>query len=277
MVDIVGRETSVDTQNGKFDLTLDGNVVYLVGVSSKLEQLADSQPRSDLWVQGVEQRGERNSFRMRQPPVLDGRVTEVEWGNQDKIEISFSKVDAEDISGTGYVGWDENWLYVAVDAVDDVPMAKGELPDDYHWRKKLRNPTPHVLVDGLNVFVGAQPKYQIPSFLYAHDKHFVFAPKSEDGQPVAYEVDVSTSKLKDIPGVRFEYALTEKGWSAELAIPLSIFKDFPTESGATIAFEMSLIDFDPGEKIDPRVIRPKDANKNYYDDATLWNLLHLRE
>lgn len=277
LVNITGGETRVKTDGGKLILPVNGNMNYLVGVSPAMESIASKKPRSDQWVRGVKRRGNRTAYRMKTPPTLDGDVTTEEWAEHCRIDISFRNIAKSDLSGTGYVAWDREWLYIAVDVIDDSPLASSYLPEDFNWRKRPRNDIPAVMADGLNVYVGSQPKYQVPEFLFVHDRHFLFTPRMKSGESTFYDIDVVTNELKPLPQASTAYRLTDRGWSAEIAIPINVFQEWPEGSEARISFEMSVTDADVGDSSDLSVIRPVDAERNYFQDATLWNFLILKD
>lgn len=277
MTDLVGKETVLDAPGGKLHLNLTGNTIYLSGVSADLAKQASTQPRNDQWVEGVTVRKSRDARLMRKPPAIDGKISSQEWSGQTKIQMARSKVPPQDASGEGYVAWDKNYLYVAAEVKDDHPdvTVDSETAEKKDWRYDSHNPTSARMMDGLELFVGSQPMYQVPEFVFTYDMRLFFSPILENGKPIACVVNDREKTFDPIPGLKIAYAKTGSGWSVEMAVPLSQFKDFPNKAGGQVAFEMRIDDADSGEGV--RLINPVDANPGFWEDATLWSYLNLVE
>lgn len=275
-VDVVGREWQLPTPGGKVTLNVDGNMLYLIGVSPDLASQAYTTPRSDQWESGIYVRKEREAPRMPKPPTIDGALADGEWDTAARLRFLHHRIPIKDISGIGYIAWDDTHLYVAARVIDDSPYAVIEKTvTSENWYKLHRGAYLEEPVDSIGVYIGSQPKFQIPEFLSAHDTQFLFAPVSEEGGPIIAAVDNLTRKLEAVPGVEAAFAKTEDGWSVETAIPFSALKDFPEGPDRRIAFEMRLNDVDAGGSA--ATVSPPGAARNWFDDATLWSFLELVE
>ena len=262
LVDIVGKEEQRRTDNGVLSLTLTGTPIYLVGVSPDLEKQASKELREDRWVEGTFVRHSRTIHRMKRPPVIDGTAGPREWGGQTTIEMRNPKLDDAEASATGRVAWDAGHLYIAAAVTDDQPYYNTFKPAEVYAG------------DSLEVWVGSQPKYQIPEFIHSHDQQMLFAPTSVTGKPVAGKVEVANLELSDIEGLDIAFARTKDGWSVEMAIPLAYFKEFPGRAGHKACLEMRVNDADKDHKrykLNPVQGRPS------HMDATRWSYLVLAE
>jgi Domain of unknown function (DUF1083). len=266
--DVVGAEKAVRTRDGRLSLALSGDPVYVVGVSPSLEDRASKELWDGQWVAGRFVRGERVARRMTSPPSIDGRVEEQEWKGHSRIPLSAPRVDKADASATGYVAWDASHLYVAAVVRDDDPFVNTQPPFTAY------------LGDSVELFVGSDVKRQIPEFVHTHDQQMIFAPISQDGRPVAGGVNRNERRLDGIEGLRMASVKTTDGWSMELAIPLSYFRDFLGEPGHIAAFEMRVNDVDTERDGDRGVrfkIDPADGGCPNHLDATVWSTLQLVE
>lgn len=267
MVDVIGRESTLKTSDGNLHLTANGDPVYLVGVSAELAKTASKDLRDDQWVTGKFVRGEREAHRLSAPVEIDGKLTPQEWERQTKIEMAVPNVDSKNVHGTAHVAWDKDFLYVTVDVRDAHPAF---------------NPyKPFSAFDGdsFEVFFCSDIKYQVPEFVHTHDAQMLFAPTSAEGKPVAGLVNKKEKKLDPIPGLKMATATSKDGWTMELAIPASAFKDFLPAPGQVCAFEVRVNDADPDRPAGKNgrfKANPVDGNPSHHD-ATAWSVLKLVE
>lgn len=262
LVNFMGGESRLPTPGGKIMMDLTGVPVYMVGVSPELENKATTDLSMDRWQHNIFKRGSRTARKMQSPPKIDGKITEAEWGGHTTIEMVCGKADPKDSSALGYVAWDEDRLYVAADVTDDEPYFNNFKPAEVYAG------------DSLEVWVGSQPKYQIPEFVHTHDAHMFFAPTSITGEPVAGKIEVANISLSEIEGLDIAYARTDKGWAVEMAIPLAYFKEFPGKVGHRASFEMRVNDAD--KKHLRFKANPVDGMPSHVD-ATKWSYLILEE
>lgn len=72
------------------------------------------------------QSGEHIAYRVDQPPVIDGKMDDACWDKADWYAIDQvwlgPEVSPSDFSGKFKVAWDENFIYVLVEVVDDTLM-----------------------------------------------------------------------------------------------------------------------------------------------------------
>ncbi len=264
LVDIVGAARQVATADGKLALTLTGDPLYLVGVGASLAQQARTELRQDRFVLGRFVRGQRVAHRMQSPPNIDGRLTDQEWAGHTRIQLQARNMPQENISALGYVAWDARHLYIAADITDDHPgFNPFKAPTAYDG-------------DSLELWVGSQPKYQIPEFVHSHDQQLLFAATSLEGQPVAGRVKVANYELSAIEGLRIAFGQTQTGWTVEMAIPLSHFPEFPGVAGHIACLEMRVNDRDPGPSAKRVKADPVDGSPSHHD-ATRWSYLELVE
>jgi hypothetical protein len=261
-VDIVGSQTQLKTPNGKIDLTLMADPVYLVGVSSELAKQTQQNFQPDQFIQGLFVRNKRLAHKAQTPITIDGNIADGQWDGQTTIDLQLRKQNPTDVSAIGYVAWDEKYLYIAAKVTDDDPFYNKAQPESVYDG------------DCLELWVGSDIKYQIPEFIHSHDQQMFFAPTCITGQPVTGKVVIPNQKLAPIEGLKSAFKKTDIGWNVELAIPLSYFKDFEPKVGHVAAMEMRINDVDAKHK--RYKADPVDGKPSHFD-ATLWSTLELIE
>ena len=263
--DMMGRDTTLKTEGGKLKLKLDEAPIYLVGVSPEMAKLATKELRADRWPQPEKAaRNIRKAKRFQAPPALEGKFGD--WKGAAEVAMLNPKVNGYDCSGTGYLAWDERYLYVGVDLRDNEMFNKES-------RAKLYRG------DSVELFVSSQPR-ETGSGYGPDDHQFVVAPISGEGKPIFAEVtDREAGVLTDVKDAKYFAGLThnaDKGWAVEAAIPWSALPGFKPAKGARLALEFRVNDADTSHerfKIDAT-----DASAAFQTtNPTSWSLLQLEE
>lgn len=260
-VEIDGRSRPLAATGGKVKLTLTEAPVYLVGVSPDLAKSASKELRADLWPKPAKPvRPVRVAGKMKTAPTLDGKFED--WVEAAQLALLNPKVAGLDASGTGYVSWDDQYLYVGVDIRDNEVMNKES-------RAKLYR---H---DSLELFVSTEPR-DSGSGQGPNDHQFFITPKSGEGPAIIGEVtDVEAGVVKDVQGVKSHLGPGGNGWLAEIAIPWSVMPGAKPQAGAKLTLDMRINDADTSHerfKLDPT-----DAPGFKTSDPSTWSYLELKD
>lgn len=259
LVDMVGKQIPMQVKDNKLQITASTDLLYLVGVSPKLESQATTKLDPLRWATAdAKVRVTRTLPRTMRPIVADGKIDE--WDKSLQLYMTNPKVNGKDASGHTYMSWDEKNLYIAVNMRDNEMLNKRSLNKIYQQ-------------DSIELFVSTEPRDKNPGY-GPNDFQFMITPTSMLGKPLRVKVtDREAGKMADVPGDLFYAGKTRKGWVAEFAIPWSQFNDFTPKVGGKIALEIRVNDADTSHerwKIDPDgvVIRPS--------DPSLWSHLILK-
>ncbi|HEV7301585.1 MAG TPA: sugar-binding protein [Tepidisphaeraceae bacterium] len=262
LIDMVGTETKRAVTDGKLRLPVSADWTYLVGVSPSLETKASTELRPDRYPSDAKQaRNQRQLARMSAPPTFDGRFDD--WKNATQLAMINPKVNGNDASGTGYLAWDADHLYVGVNMRDN----------------QVHNTQPQAklyLHDSLELFVSTVPRDE-GAGAAPTDHQFFITPTSGEKRAMFTEVMDSpdTSVQEDVKEGKSHIGPGGNGWVAEVAIPWSRLSDFKPKPGAKIAIEMRVNDADTAHerfKIDP-----SDAQGVPPLDPPRWSLHELVE
>lgn len=265
-VDIMGREQELKTNGRPLTLTLNDDPIYLVGVNPDLETAAAPLDEIDRRWPHEEKQVVRHVPRAENPPSVDGKKGEDEWDNALKINLVHSRLPAADASAVAHVSWDQNNLYLLLDVTDD----------------HVYNPKSGIGVykgDSLELYVSSKPEMRIPETRGQYDYQVVISPTSESGEPVNYFPGFGSVPSRHLEGERMAFVETDRGWRAEMALPLANFPGFPTEPGKKAAFEILVNDLDKDNPTGGRdKLRSEDAlGSKWHRDAVPWGLLVLEE
>ncbi|WP_043583297.1 sugar-binding protein [Geminisphaera colitermitum] len=263
LIDMMGREKNLPTENGRLRLTLDEAPVYLVGVGPKLAAQATRDLRADRWPRPAKPpRLLRSTKQLAEPPTLDGKFSD--WPGAAQLALINPQVNGWDCSGTGYVSWDSQYLYIGADMRDNEML-------NTRSRNKL------YLGDSMELFVSTAPRDSGGGY-GPRDFQFFLTPVSGEGKPIMGKVtDREMGTVSDIEDARFFAGRTQNpdpGWAIEVAIPWSALGDFRPAPGARLALEMRVNDNDSTHerwKIDP-----SDAGILNVTDPSTWSLLELQ-
>jgi hypothetical protein len=243
VVEIDGQEHQETVTDGKLTLKLTESPIYVVGVSPDLARQASKELRADLWPKPEKPaKVKRVAHKFKTPPVLDGNFDD--WKGMMEIGLTNPKVAGADASGSGYIGWDDEFLYIGVDMRDNEML-------NIKPRSKL------YLQDSVELFLSTNPR-EIGSGFGPQDYQFFITPTSEEGKPILGRVtDREAGVVSDVTGGRIFAGLTQKsdrGWAVEAAIPWAEIAPFKPQNGAKAALEMRVSDADTSHerfKIDP--------------------------
>lgn len=260
LTDILGREKAI---SGKLKLKLDESPIYLVGVGPELAKKASKELRADRWPKPEKApRTIRATRKLAAPPVYDGKFGD--WNGSVQLALLNPKVNGYDCSGTGYVAWDDHFLYVGTDLRDN------ELRNTESRNKLYRH-------DSMELFVSSEPRDEGSGF-GPNDHQFILTAASGEGKPVIGEVtDREAGVVKEIAGAEFFAGPThntDKGWALEVALPWSALPGFKPAPGARLALEVRVNDADTSHerfKIDPVDASPDFSVSN----PCTWSLLSL--
>lgn len=231
LVDMVGNSTVLQVpEDGKLKLTLGPDYIYLVGVSPELEKQASKELIPERWPKSENPaRKTRIAKKFNTAPVLDGNLGE--WNEMTQLALLNSKVNpADDCSAMGYIAYDDQNLYIAIDVRDN----------------EILNVQPRATLykqDNLEIFFSTESREEGTG--YGPQDHQLFiSPTSGEGRPIIAEVtDRSAGVVVDIPGAQYFSGKAGNGWRAEVAIPWTYLKYDP-QSGIKMAMEMKLSDAD---------------------------------
>jgi hypothetical protein len=260
VVNLVGTVEERPVRNGRLDLTLSPEVVYLQGVSPSLARLATRDLNPDRWPAPEKpKRLERTAHRFAERPVMDGHLGE--WSAMTQVAMVNPKVNGDDASGTAYLAWDDEFLYLALD------MRDNEVLNTQPRGKLYRE-------DSMEVFVSTEPRDHDPGYGPFDCQFFVTPDSGGDGPVVGRVADREAGHVVDVEGATKHIAKTKAGWLAEVGLPWRAFPGFSPTPGAVLALELRVNDADsshPRWKIDP-----SDIELVHTEDPTAWSTLTLR-
>jgi len=260
VVDMFGREERhVVESNEGFALRLDDNIVYITDLPDSFFANATKELRADRFPKPERPpRITRVAPRPARPIVFDGEV--VEWDGAKELYMHNPKVNGDDASGSIFLAWDEDYLYVAVKMRDN----------------ELLNTRPRARLyqhDSVELFVSTEPRNANPGY-GPNDYQFFLCPASGEGVPiVGWVADREKGEVLDVPGSKFAFKKIPHGWSGEVAIPWSALGGFKAGKGAKLALETRVNDADTSHerwKIDP-----VDVGFIRVEDPSAWSLLLL--
>jgi hypothetical protein len=260
VVNMLGRESHPTLDGDTLHLTLDEAPLYLVGVGADLVREASRTLRADRWPQRERSpRTVRKMGKLEAAPTIDGDFSD--WRGALELALVNPRVNGDDCSGIGHLGWDERNLYVGV-TVRDNELLNTEIRK-YLYRQ-----------DGMELGLSTEPRDSGGGF-GPRDHHFFIVPTSGEGKPILGEViDREAGVVQDLAGARFAAVRTAQGWAIEAAIPWSAFKEFKPAKGARLALEITLNDADTSHE--RFKVTAADASADFkIADPSTWSLLVL--
>jgi hypothetical protein len=262
LVQIDGRAARQPTQGGKLRVKLTQAPVYLVGVGAELVAQASKELRADRFPEPEKApRVNRTAKRLNPAPKLDGKFDD--WAGAAELGMVNPKVAGLDCSGTGYVSWDAQFLYLAVDIRDN------EILNNQPRAKLYRQ-------DSLEAMVSLEPR-ESGSGHGPRDFQLFITPKSGEGKAiVGFVTDREAGVVEDVKGAESHVGPGNNGWVAEVAIPWAAFTGgFEPKDGAKLALEFRVNDADTSHerfKIDPLDVAAISTN-----DPSTWSYLILKD
>ncbi len=256
ITDIMGARQTVSVKNNRLSLTLTGDPLYIVGVGDKLKALITDSTRQ-RWTD-VYKREMRPAMPFTSPPQIDGDFSK--WRNFPKVRIVDTAVSEKDASATLQIGYDRNFLYLALQVTDDDPGVN-DREGAHVWDG-----------DCLELFFSPLPENAIPGFLKENDYQLLIAPTSKSGNPVVVFGDVYR-RGQEVKGVKTFFKKRPDGWDAEIALPLSAFAGAVGEKGRKWALEASL---DDADKKRGRVQINSNGRGDNWSNSSVWSLLELK-
>jgi hypothetical protein len=260
---MIGREEKVRTNDGKLRVKVTESPVYLQDVGPELEKMATKELRADRWPKPPKPpRNSRTAHEVKIRPKLDGTMET--WNGMTKIALINPKVAGDDASGMASVGWDDEFLYVAVE------MRDNELLNVQPRAKLFRQ-------DSIELLFSTEPR-DAGSGYGPNDFQLFLVPTSGEGRPLITEVtDRESGKVEDIGGALCFAGKVKNGWILQTAIPWKQFKGFAPKLGSTASFELRVNDADTSHerfKIDPSDI--PDSSLDTTNPAA-WSLLRFEK
>ena len=263
-VDIMGREQQLFSDGEPLTLYLSDDPIYIVGVSPELaEETVVIEDMSDRWPFEVETAVRTAPYAFKQPSI-DGQVNPEEWKDALELNINRGKDLPGDFAATGYLFWDEDNLYLGFDIIDDDPFY-----NPFEGTGVFRG-------DSIELYVCAKPDRRIVETRGQYDYQVVISPTSKDGTSHNYFPGFGSVQSRFLEGADLEFSKTDKGWQAEMRIPLSNFPEFPAEHDGKAAFEILINDYDEDNLQFRDKYRIDDSvGTKYHRDAGPWALLML--
>jgi len=230
-VDMMGSQQKLTAPGGRLTVDISGDVVYLVGVGSRLAQTAadpSQSLRSDRWSPRA---GTHTVPRFATPPSIDGKLDD--WQQVSASQLTAANLD--DLAADWRLGWDKRCLYLAVRVKD----------------KRIVNDNSIERIDMADVVdfqICPRPDRQVsePSL---YDYRLLIAPTSAQGKPVCVLQDVLTGRVvvpaqSDSNVVRWAVDREDKSWTVEAAIPWTQLHGAVPEAGRKMSFLIVVFDRD---------------------------------
>jgi len=257
LVDTYGAEREIAAKDGVFAVTVGGEPVFLCGLPGDMS--GDKTIRPDRFPKPAKPpRNVRKVAKMAKEPAFDGKLDD--WKGAYEVAIQNEKVNGDDASGIGYLSWDENYLYAAVDMRDN----------------EMLNTKPRATLyqhDGMELFVSTEPREENAGY-GPNDYQFFIVPTSGEGRPICgYAADRAAGVVTDVAGAKLAVGKTSAGWTLECAIPWSALGGFKPQVGGRIAVEPHVNDADTSHerwKLDPLDgnVRP--------ENPTVWSIMEFK-
>jgi peptidoglycan/xylan/chitin deacetylase (PgdA/CDA1 family) len=222
VVNTLGQEHSASTTDGKLELDLSADVIYVVGVSPDLAKAAtrpDQPLNADRW---GEHEGQFPIAHINKPPVIDGQLDD--WQQIPAIALPqvSGPASASNEQHRVWLGWDDANVYVAVRSTDrqivtaDADhMARGDL---------------------FKLGLGVRPGRALNIRGWQLDDYELeLSPASADARPA---LRMSNSRWDEAlvnpppsspSGVRWASSAADGGWTAELSIPRKLLRGLPPD------------------------------------------------
>lgn len=260
VVDMVGGERQVTVVDGGITLEVSEDVTYVVGLSAEVAATASPELDPRRWPTPEKPARNERALPKMARPVFDGDLSD--WTQAFSVAMVNLRVNGDDASGSAALAWDEQFLYVALQARDDQIFNTKPRPKLYQE-------------DSLELFVSTEPRDE-NSGHGPNDYQFFITPTSGAGTPiVGYLADREAGTVVDIDGVEFHVSPTKQGWVAEVAIPWSALSNFKPAAGSRIALEMIFNDADTSHA--RWKLFPADVEKVSTENPTTWSILNLED
>lgn len=226
------------------------------------------------------------AWRTSEPPVIDGDLSD--WIKENPVylgeETQLNKHQEYwsgpyDGSGTFYLMWDEEHLYLAGEIVDDNPFIR-------FMAYEIEGN------DGLSVYLSTNPEAEIGRVLYdATDFRLLFGldpeilPTGIDRNNVLFKKGITTAGLggydQVLKGCKYAIKETELGFNVEIKLPFAALSSeqiplLVPEAGMEVGFNLELYDLDqacPGSVATGLVWQPGNPKLSPKD----WGLMRFQE
>ncbi len=211
LVDLMGCEKKLPTTDGKLSVPLNGDVLYLTGVSPDLAK--DVVPPTqnmnpERWVTAP---APVSVVQPKAAPKIDGDLAD--WAGKKNVALKPLKPDSG--MATAMLGWDPAYVYLAVKVSGQTPGRTSNFQFTLRTRPDR---------DG--------------DMFRLYDYVFTFGAPGAKGTPLLIENPDFDKPMKsegdaDPSGVRCVSVATVDGWTAELAIPVALLKGLSQPAAGT--------------------------------------------
>lgn len=204
-------------------------ILALFAAALALPALARADNNPDLYKDGAAPPLTLNIGRMPAPPALDGDLAD--WpasatsfllGQNSQTGRRFAWGGTRDSSGAVRLAWDETYLYLGADVVDD-------------HQDPATNPSQIWQGDTLELFFNAQPRVQQVERFWQQ----AIIPPLAPGTTLK-----ATGPQKDFTGIEGTAVPHPGGYTLECRIPWENLTGFTTKSGQELGFQLYLDDRD---------------------------------
>ncbi|MBN2712328.1 MAG: hypothetical protein JXR97_07810 [Planctomycetes bacterium] len=263
LTDIVGTRQTLTPKDGAITVKVSEDTIYLSGFSPEIAKTATKELNPKRWPQEEKEawtRNVRHAPKFSVKPSMDGDLSE--WKDKCQFALVNPKVNGNDASGFGYLAWDEDNLYVAVDMRDD------QIYNTQHRPKLYRE-------DSMELFVSTVPRDKYSGY-GENDYQFFITPTSAEGKVVVGRLaDRESGEVVDVEGAKYNVGKTKIGWRAELALPWKSFSKFDAKAGGKVAIEVRVNDADTTHK--RWKIDPEDSGYIPPEEPAKWSLVLLED
>jgi hypothetical protein len=210
--------------------------------------------------------GEFRAARVQAPPTVDGSLddwAELPYSANQPVFGQSSLQGTEDLSAAWNIGWDDDNLYLAVEARDDLLVQRS------HGEQIFRGDSVELLLD---TDLESDPGVRR---LDADDFQLGFSPGNPAGSPPQPEAylwfpQASAGPLSNVP-VASQW--TGGGYRLEAAVPWARFNVNP-EAGQRFGFALSLSDDDTSASAEQESMVSSSPGR-ILADPTTWGVLEL--
>ncbi|WP_100405606.1 glycerophosphodiester phosphodiesterase family protein [Bacillus solitudinis] len=178
-------------------------------------------------------------------PIMDGLIDESMWTVNEPLTVSFGEGGA---GATFGMLWDQTYLYIAVDVEDDSLIHEG----DGNWFQQ----------DNISMFFDPTTHQSAPYLNNDMQIGFVYQPNTTTPE-FHFGSALNNHASKNENDILRAIQTTDKGWSAEVAVPWEML-DFDPERVKELGFEINVTDRDD-------VIDAPFSAWSAHESSSFWN------
>ena len=231
-------------------------------VRGDAEELAELKVKKSAFV-----RKKAVAKKASKPIIIDGQLDEWEDGTpivlsgREFLQEGESWSGNKDVSGKVYLKWDDDYLYLAADVVDNLPFSNSKKGADI-WNG-----------DGIEIMISTDPKLSSDRE-YLSNKDFQIGFSNGDGRITQPSIWIwqkrRSPKESEIKVIR---KVDPQGYILEAKIPWSELDMFTPKRGVKVGFDVAIDDADIKFEREAQLVWSGDYF--FYKDPSIWGELEF--